>query len=361
MVNQTKGETEEKIQLDSSLADPKDRNKLVHKIINNTPVEQLSSKYLVELADYILKAQTPKEKKRLPLLTTNKMVTVNKREVSYEGLVKKFENGEDAVYHLIRHDKNIIFRPKILITQQDLVDIPELRQLYEAIQIVKAEKNQASGYKRSVLLKTLIEMRRDQYVIKNAFRRPIYFLNIKKNLHKIDFWEKIVINTDGSLSSDGISLLDPNTISLLLCNYGKLKEDTWDQLDNDARYMILDLENLIDKTLKEKYPLYFDLLVYKIDKLTNEEIQVLLLRDHGIKHSIEYISSLWRKKIPKLLAEQAQKDYLTWYYTEKEKGKWKKCSRCGQIKLAHNLFFSKNKTSKDGFYSICKECRNKKK
>ena len=42
-------------------------------------------------------------------------------------------------------------------------------------------------------------------------------------------------------------------------------------------------------------------------------------------------------------------------------GKWKKCSRCGQIKLAHNNFFSKNKTSKDHFYSICKCCRNKKK
>jgi len=43
-----------------------------------------------------------------------------------------------------------------------------------------------------------------------------------------------------------------------------------------------------------------------------------------------------------------------------KKGNYKKCSRCGQIKLAHNKYFSKNKTSKDGFYSICKACRNAK-
>lgn len=61
-----------------------------------------------------------------------------------------------------------------------------------------------------------------------------------------------------------------------------------------------------------------------------------------------------------MIAETATKNFLEWYYTEKEKGKWKRCSRCGQIKLAHNIFFSKNNSSKDGFYSICKECRNKK-
>ena len=79
-----------------------------------------------------------------------------------------------------------------------------------------------------------------------------------------------------------------------------------------------------------------------------------------MKHSIEYISSLWCKKIPKLLSEQAQKDFLEWYFTNKEKGKWKKCTRCGEIKLAHNMFYSRNTSSKDGFYSICKDCRNKK-
>jgi hypothetical protein len=122
-----------------------------------------------------------------------------------------------------------------------------------------------------------------------------------------------------------------------------------------------DLENLINNTLKDKYPLYYDLLTYKIDGIQNADIQKILEQDYGIKHSVEYISSLWRNKIPKLLAEQAKEDYLMWYYTTQEYGKWKKCSRCDEIKLAHNRFFSKNKTSKDGWYSICKCCRNKKK
>ena len=82
--------------------------------------------------------------------------------------------------------------------------------------------------------------------------------------------------------------------------------------------------------------------------------------EFGIKHSLEYISSLWRNKIPKLIASTAEDQYLDNYYLNIEKGKYKKCSRCGQIKLAHNKYFSKNKTSKDGFYSICKVCRNSK-
>ena len=90
----------------------------------------------------------------------------------------------------------------------------------------------------------------------------------------------------------------------------------------------------------------------------NVEVSELLYEKHGIKHSVEYISSLWRNKIPKLIVEEAENEYLIWHYTFEEKGHWKRCSRCGQIKLGHNHFFSKNKTSKDGWYSICKECRN---
>ena len=71
-----------------------------------------------------------------------------------------------------------------------------------------------------------------------------------------------------------------------------------------------DLDNLIEKTLKDEYPLYYKLLIYKIDGLSNADIQELLQDEFEITYSVEYISSLWRNKIPKMLAEKAKEDYL---------------------------------------------------
>lgn len=347
--------------LDYSLESPQERNELVKKIIDETPPEQLTNRYLEILADYIIFAMDKEERKKKKILTDNRMVTVNKRETSFEGLVGKLENGEDGIYNMIANDKNIIFTPKVSITQKDIDEIPALRDLRSAIDRVEQEEKKAVGKKKFLLKKQLIEMRQDQYVIKNSYRQPMYCMNAIKSFSKIDFDEHITINEKGEVQSNGlITLFNPKHVSALLCNYSKLKEDCWGRFSSDSYYLMEDLDNLVERTLKEKYPLYYDLLIYKIDGKQNVEIQKLLNRDHGIKHSLEYISSLWRNKIPKLLAEQAQEDYLVWYYTIKEKGKWKRCSRCGQIKLAHNRFFSKNKTSRDGYYSICKECRNKK-
>ena len=350
------------ISLDYKLETPQERRDLVQKIIDNTPPEKLTNRYIEILTDYIIFAMDKEERKQKKILTDNRMITVNKRETSFEGLVGKFENGEDGIYNMIANDKNIIFMPKVTITEQDIAEVPGLKELRDSIDVVEAEMKKATGRKKFLLKKQLIEMRQDQYVLRSSFRQPIYCMNVVKSFNKIDLHENITITEKGEVKSDGLmTLFDPVHISALLCNYAKLKEDSWGNFYGDSYFLMEDLDTLIDKTLKEDYPLYYDLLIYKIDGKQNAEIQTLLNSKHGVKHSVEYISSLWRNKIPKLLAEQAQDDYLVWYYTVKEKGKWKRCSRCGQIKLAHNRFFSKNKTSKDGFYSICKCCRNKKK
>ena len=71
-----------------------------------------------------------------------------------------------------------------------------------------------------------------------------------------------------------------------------------------------DLDILIDKTLKDKYPLYYKLLIYKIDGRSNVEIQELLRDEFDTTYTVEYLSSLWRNKIPKMIAEKAKEEYL---------------------------------------------------
>jgi hypothetical protein len=124
--------------------------------------------------------------------------------------------------------------------------------------------------------------------------------------------------------------------------------------------MVQDFEKLARKVLT-KYPLYGRIVQYKLELRPNTEIKDLLEKEFGFTHSLEYISSLWRNKIPKLIASTAMDEWLVWYYSQVEHGEWKTCTRCGQTKLAHSRFYSINKTSKDGWYSICKQCRNDKK
>lgn len=347
--------------LDYTIQAPKDRSDFVEKIISETPEKQFTETYLEKLSDYIIFAMDKEERKEKKILTENRMVTVNKRETSYQGLVSKFENGEDGLFNLITEDKNVILTPKVSITEKDVAEIKPLKDLRDAIEIVKEQEKKATGKRKFLLKKQIIEMCQDQYLIKNEYKQPMYCSNVVKSFCKADLADHIIIGENGEPYNSGfVSFFNPKHISALLCNYSMLKEESWSNFTNDSYYLMEDLDNLIEKTLRDEYPLYYNLLIYKIDGKQNTEIQKQLEYDFGVTHSVEYISSLWRNKIPKLLAEQAKKDYLIWYYTQVEYGHWKKCSRCGEIKLANNMFFSINKTSKDGYYSICKDCRNNK-
>ena len=300
------------------------------------------------------------ERKERKILTDNRMMTVNKRECSFEGLVSQLENGEDGIYNLITDNKNQIFQPKVTITKKDLDEIQPLQQLREAINVWEAKLKVTEGKDAFVIKKALIEMRKDQYVIKNAYRRPIVPNKLTRSTHvTILPDETSSFDEEGYPIPKGVSLLNPVVCSAILCNYSRLKEDSFDRFEGDLYYLMLAFDEIADKALKE-YPLYEKIVECKVDGLQNTQIQEILQVEFGIKHSLEYISSLWRKKIPKLIASQAEDEYLYWYYLNIEKGKYKKCSRCGQVKLAHNKYFSKNKTSRDGFYSICKKCRNSK-
>lgn len=347
--------------LDYTITDPQERNQKVHEIVNSVSPEKLTPYYLEQLTKYL--TETPENKKEKKILTDNRMVTINKRETSYEGLVAKLENGEDGIYNFMTGgDKNILLVPKIQITEDDIATIPGLKRLREEIKKVEIQQKAARGKQKFLLTKQLIEMRQDQYVLKSIYKPPIAMAKVTKSVNQINLDEHITIDENGDPVSDClISLFNPHHICCLLCNYSKLKEDCWGHFDSDWWYLMENFDNLLERALKEDYPILYDIMIYKIDGLQNKDIAARIKQDYDVSYSVEYLSAVWRKKIPKIIADKAKEEWIVWHYTYEEKGKWKRCSRCHEIKLAHPYFFTRNKTAKDGWYSMCKCCRNKKK
>ena len=125
------------------------------------------------------------EKKEKSILTENRLVTINKRETSFEGLVSQLENGEDGIYNLINDNKNQIFQPKVTITKKDLEEIPVLRQLRDAIEYWEQRLKVSEGREAFIIKSTIIELRKDQYVLKNAYKKPIVATKITRSRHDI--------------------------------------------------------------------------------------------------------------------------------------------------------------------------------
>lgn len=355
------------MKLDYSLTSPEERLEYINKLLVETPKEQLNNKYLTYIGDYLLfvadKNQTKKEKKeKYSIVTKNREVTVNKRQVSFEEIISNLENGEDGLYAMIRNDKNQILDQKDPITQKDIEEIPGLKENIATIESLKKQFKRAAGKNKYLLKQQIISKYQEQYILKASFKgisNKTIINNQIKNMAHMQLDEEIYIDKDGLPQSTGtINLFNVAHVSFLLCYYSMLKQESAEDLNADMHYLLMDLDNLIDATFKDEQILY-DLIIWKIDGKRNEEIQKNMFEKHGIQHNEQYFSTLWRQRIPKMLVEKAQKDWLVWYYTNEEYGEWKKCGRCGETKLAHPLFFSKN-TSKDGFYSICKECRSKK-
>jgi len=91
------------IKLDYTLNTPEERNDLVSRLLAETP--EVSDKYLEVLSDYLIFCMEKQEKKEKKILTENRLMTVNKRETSFEGLVSQLENGEDGIYNIITENK----------------------------------------------------------------------------------------------------------------------------------------------------------------------------------------------------------------------------------------------------------------
>lgn len=147
------------IKLDYSISDPEKRIALAESILSHY---EPSASELVLLTDYVLfirdKNQTKKERKEeYPITTLNREITLEKRQISYDGLAEKLENGEDGLYSLISNDKEIKLDNKDPITPKDIKEIPGIKDSMDIIASFEKQYEKATGSKRKTLKTAIIE------------------------------------------------------------------------------------------------------------------------------------------------------------------------------------------------------------
>jgi hypothetical protein len=236
--------------------------------ITEDPEAKLTPRYLEIMGDYLMDT-LPRTK---DYLTPNRLITINKHETSFEGLLEKFESGEDGVYHLFADERNTPLTPKLEITEKDIAEVPGLAELRDRITAMEETVKRASGKDKYVLKKHLIEMRKEQYLLKDSHYQPMQITPTAAHANPIDLAEKRWLDENGEPQSDGlINLFNAEHVSHLLTHYADLKIFTRGKYDDDFYYLIETFTDLMDRALAD-FPIYAAITDAKIEGRSNEEI-----------------------------------------------------------------------------------------
>ena len=173
---------------------------------------------------------------------------------------------------------------------------------------------------------------------------------------KLNDWEWVEV------SENKIDFTNPEHVYKVLEMYGTLKENSWEKLNSDLKFLIWELEDYIEEANLSEARKH--ILVRKIDKATNERIIEELQLKFGLNYSDNYISTIYTKMICRDIAKAAQLKYDEWLYRNIPE-KFKTCSTCGRRMLRDLRNFVQKQNSSDGLSARCKRCdkeiRDKKK
>lgn len=353
------------MKLDYNLRTPEERIAYVEGILDSYPRNHRPSHSQLELmSDYILfigeNITVRQRTEEYPLVTKNREVTVNHRETSLEGTIDKLPGGEDSLW-TVTSSSDYPLGVKEPLDMSKISELPGGKSKLAVIKDLEQQMESASGARKFKLKKSIIETWQDLYSTRIAMNAAAGYATTPKlsptlkTAGLLDLPEHRWVAVDGTPKSDShFSLFNPVVVLILLRHYFNLKSEVRNDLHCDMHYFLWELESITRKALASQ-PVLLDLCRLEMLGCTGAEIVNYMEVYHNVFHSEQYFSTLWTKKIPKLISEEAKREFLKFYW-RKHNLPMKTCSCCGKAFPANPYFFHRN-TNSDGFYSKCKKCR----
>lgn len=337
-----------------------------------------SKAQLTMLADYILFGKgddglSPVDKGEIEIDTKYKSYKKKKLE-SLEELIENPTFNETEFSPIKR---TVYKNPKPEIDKNN----PELQPLLQSIEYYEELKKKLEAQPQTQELKTriwklshtIIDLKKQQYVVQEALRNTIKCMNllggqevnpeflggdVKPLGLKIGDLKRFTNPKDDTSqftepSNPTLDFENPSHIYAMLELYEVLYEKALDNPYNNSKYLLETLDWYIDKTpLDESRKI---IIRMKKLKYSNNQIKKVLNERFGLSYNENYISTIYTKEICKKISEQVTLHKEEWR-ARKDPSLWKKCNCCGQWKLKDPRNFVRKKNSLDGFTSRCKVC-----
>lgn len=138
----------------------------------------------------------------------------------------------------------------------------------------------------------------------------------------------------------------------LIINYEDLKVENEARPDSPIHNLLWTLDFYIEKANLTEQQLF--IVNKKKKRYPNKDISAALLKELGISHQENYVSSIWNRCL-KLIAEAVELNYDEFLARNYDKA-WKVCNKCGRELLRDNRNFVKKSKAADGLTSRCKQC-----
>lgn len=384
-----------KFSLDFSIYYAKDRLKA----IQNIPLETLTPNELETISKYILCGKdedgtSPLDRKEIFIKTKFSSYQKNKT-VSLDEMMESPTFDESV----LAKDKPIYKKVKPTIDKEKAANVPGMTELWAQIEklqllldfqedkVPPAEGLRKLSERETYLLKHfLIELRTQQYYLMDS-AYPTFQASKNKAQYwtsAADFQLNFPILPRGTMAEEfdlsfemprlgaaQIHIWTDDEIASLEAS----KKPFFDFRKQEHLYHLIQAYKDLELQA-EKYPeslihnLLWTLNFYikkahlseqqlfivecKKMRMPNKEIAAALMREKGIYHQENYISTIWNRCV-KLIVDAVELNYDEYLCRDYDKA-WKRCNRCNREFLRDSRNFVKKAKALDGLTSRCKEC-----
>ena len=292
------------------------------------------------IANYILAVDEKDKGINYKIYTSEELFNRACREYNVINSVAKANGGLDMNYGeniseafpIFQLPKNFKKVKDLKVEKKDLEKYPPMKDYTDFYEYLKEESKRLWNTKglskedmvrRSKIKKILPEIKKDIIEVKKQLQMPI-------------IW-KAPLKDNGGADYDELDMFDKNVVKVLLQVHKQV------DLQDDLSCILVDLDNLINNI-----------------KFTERQYEVLELWRNGLTieniskelHVKENTVSITLDRAIDSIVKQYEKEYEEWYYLNIRKGTYKKCSKCGEVKLISQ--FSKNGNRLRG---NCKDCK----